>query len=125
MKGFTMIDMNELIEGITLSKVCSVKPYKESDESKQITIKVKFDGVKLSSVFEKALAGVVIQVQNGRLRKEFDTLKNGQDIDVQFNAPAKTTVDPETAMIAKLAAMTVEERQEYFKNMMAKASKKA
>jgi hypothetical protein len=116
--------MNEVIANVTLTKVCSIKPDKESDESKQINLKVKFDGAVLSSVFDKAVSGAVIQWQNGVGRKNFDTYKNGQVIEIQFIAPAsRTAVDPETAMIAKLQSMTPEEQVKYLKELTAKAVK--
>jgi hypothetical protein len=116
--------MNEVIANITLTKVCSIKPDKESDESKQITLKVKFDGAVLSSVFDKAVSGAIIQWQNGVGRKNFDTYKNGQVIEIQFIAPAsRTAIDPETAMIAKLQSMTPEEQVKYLKELAAKAVK--
>jgi len=119
-----MIDMNEVITGVKLSKVCSIRADKDSTESKQVTIKVKFDGATLGSVFEKAVAGAVIQVQNGRLRKEYDQLKNGQVIEIQFSAPAaKAQIDPEQAMITKLQAMTPEQRLAYLKELATKAAK--
>jgi len=125
MKGdYTMINMNEVIANVTLTKVCSIKPDKESDESKQITLKVKFDGAVLSSVFDKAVSGAVIQWQNGVGRKHFDEYKNGQVIEIQFIAPAsRTAIDPETAMIAKLQSMTPEEQVKYLKELTAKAVK--
>jgi len=125
MKGdHTMINMNEVIANVTLTKVCSIKPDKDSDEQKQITLKVKFDGAVLSSVFDKAVSGAVIQWQNGVGRKHFDEYKNGQVIEIQFNAPAsRTAIDPETAMIAKLQSMTPEEQVKYLKELAAKAVK--
>ena len=125
MKGdHIMINMTEVIANVTLTKVCSIKPDKDSDEQKQITLKVKFDGAVLSSVFDKAVSGAVIQWQNGVGRKHFDEYKNGQVIEIQFNAPAsRTAIDPETAMIAKLQSMTPEEQVKYLKELAAKAVK--
>jgi hypothetical protein len=97
--------MNEVIAGVTLSKVCSIKADKDSTESKQINLKVKFDGTTLQSVFDKAVAGAVIQWQNGIGRKHFDTFKNGQSIEIQFSAPAsRTAIDPMDALIANAKA---------------------
>lgn len=119
-----MINMNEVITNITLTKVCSIKPDKDSDEQKNITLRIKFDGTPLKAVFDKAVSGAVIQWQNGVGRKGFDTFKNNQTVDVQFNAPAsRTAIDPETAMIAKLQSMTPEEQVKYLKELAAKAVK--
>jgi hypothetical protein len=125
MKGMkTMINMNEVIANVKLSKVCSIKADKDSDESKQINLTVKFDGAKLSNVFDKAVSGAVIQWQNGVGRKNFDTYKNNQTVEIQFTAPAsRTAIDPETAMIAKLMTMTAEEQAKYLKELAAKATK--
>ena len=120
-----MIDMNEIIANVTLTKVCSIKPDKDSEESKQITLKVKFDGTPFKAVFDKAVSGAVIQWQNGVGRKNFDNFKKGQVIEIQFNAPAsRTAVDPETAMVALLAGLTPEEQKAKINEMLAKASKK-
>ena len=124
MKGEkTMLNMNEVIANMTLTKVCSIKAYKESTESKNITLRVKFDGATVQSVFDKAVAGAVIQWQNGVGRKQYDTFKPNQVVDIQFVSPARTTVDPEAAMVAKLSTMTADEQLAYLKTMMEKAAK--
>ena len=98
------INMNEVIASVTLTKVCSVSPDTESKKdgvTKQVTVRVKFDGATVQSVFDKAVAGAVIQWQNGVGRKAFDTLKAGQVVDIQFTAPAsRTAVAPEDAFLA-------------------------
>jgi hypothetical protein len=117
-----MMNMNEVIANVKLSKVCSIKADKDSNESKQINLVVKFDGATIQSVFDKAVSGAVIQWQNGVGRKTFDTLKNNQTVEIQFTAPAsRTAIDPETAMIAKLTAMTPDEAAKYLKELAAKA----
>lgn len=106
------MNLNEVIANVLISKVCSIKADQDSTESKQITLKVKFDGATLQSVFDKAVSGAVIQWQNGVGRKGFDTFKNGQTVEIQFTAPAsRTAIDPMTSIIASAAAanMTVEE----------------
>lgn len=118
------INMNETITNVTLTKVCSIKADKDSTESKQVTLRIKFDGAPLQSVFDKAVAGAVIAWQNGVGRKGYDTFKANQTVEIQFTAPAsRTAVDPETAMIAKLQSMTPTEQAAYLKEMMAKATK--
>lgn len=125
MKGETTMNMNELIANVTLTKVCSIKADKDSTESKNITLKIKFDGSTLQNVFDKAVAGAVIQWQNGVGRKNFDTFKPNQTVEIQFNAPAsRTAVDPETAMVAKLQSMTAEEQIAYIKELQKKAQAK-
>jgi hypothetical protein len=116
------MNMNEIISNVKLSKACSIKADKNSTESKQINLVVKFDGSALGSVFDKAVSGAVIAWQNGVGRKNFDTFKNGQSVEIQFNAPAsRAQVDPEQAMVAKLQTMTADEQQAYIQSMIAKA----
>ena len=124
MKGENVmtINMMEVIANVTLTKVCSIKADKDSTEAKNINLKVKFDGATIQSVFDKAVAGAVIQWQNGVGRKQFDTFKNNQTVEIQFSAPAsRTAIDPEQAMITKLQSMTAEERVTYIQSMMEKA----
>ena len=119
-----IMNMNEVITGVKLAKVCSIKADKDSTESKQINLVVKFDGATLSSVFDKAVSGAVIAWQNGVGRKNFDTYKPNQTVEIQFVAPAsRAAIDPEQAMIAKLAAMTPTEAATYLKELAAKAAK--
>jgi hypothetical protein len=73
---------------------------------------VKFDGATLKSVFDKAVSGAVIAWQNGVGRKNFDSYKPNQTIEIQFVAPAsKAQIDPMDALIAnaKAANMTPEQ----------------
>ena len=124
MKGVTTMNMNEVIANVKLGKVCSIKADKESTESKNINLSVKFDGATLASVFDKAVSGAVIAWQNGVGRKNFDTFKNNQTVEIQFTAPAsRTQIDPETAMVAKLQTMTADEQKVYIQTMIAKAAK--
>ena len=119
------MDLNEVITNVTMTKVCSIKVDKESKVSKLITLKVKFDGASLSSVFEKAVAGAVIQWQNGVGRKNFDNYKPNQVVEVQFSAPAsRPAIDPEIAMVAKLRSMSSAEQKEYINLLMATAKAK-
>ena len=123
MGGYIM-NLNEIIANVKMTKVCSISPDKESDEHKQISLVVKFDGARLQSVFDKAVSGAVIAWQNGVGRKNFDTYKNGQTVEIQFIAPAsKAAIDPEQAMIAKLMSMTPIEQAAYLKGLTAKAVK--
>lgn len=116
----TNIDLNIVITGVKLSKVCSVRPDKDSLESKNITVECTFDGAPLRSVFDKALAQEVIRLQNTKLRKDFDKLVNNQVYKIQFAAPMKTTVDPEAAMIAMLQGMSVEDRDKKIAELLSK-----
>jgi len=118
------MELTEVVENVTLTKVCSIKPDKDSDESKSITLNVKFDGVTLSDVFAKAVSSAVIQWQNGPGRKQFDSWEHNGKVDIDFKAPGKAPqVDPETAMVAKLKGMTADEQKAYIENVLAKAIK--
>ena len=110
-RGTTM-NMSEIIANVKLGKVCSIKADKDSTESKQINLMVKFDGATLASVFDKAVSGAVIAWQNGVGRKNFDTYKPNQTVEIQFTAPAsKATEDPMDAILrqSKAAGMTPEQ----------------
>lgn len=114
------MNMTEIVKGVTLTKACSIKPDKDSDVSKTVTLSVKFDGVPLSAVFEKALSSAVIQWQNGPGRSKFDTWKHGQVVVVDFKAPGRApAVDPREAMKARLASMSPEERKAEVARMLA------
>ena len=119
----SIMDMKQIVKGVVLTKACSIKADKDSTESKTIHLSVKFDGVVLQDVFDKAVSGAVIQWQNGPGRSKYDSWKNGQGVTIEFKSPARTTIDPEVAMIAKLAEMSPEKQLEYLKSMMEKANK--
>lgn len=119
-----MLKMTDVITGVTLLKVCSIKAFEGATDSKSITLKVGFEGVTLGDVFTKALSSAVIQWQNGPGRKQFTTWKNNQVIEIQFKSPGKVTVDPETAMVAKLQAMSPAEQVKYLQELAAKAQPK-
>jgi hypothetical protein len=107
-----MMNLNETISGITLTKVCSVSPDGDSKKdgiSKRINVKVKFDGSSLQGVFDKALAGTVIAWQNGVGRKTFDNLANNQTVEITFVSPAsKPTEAPEDAFTREAKAAGVD-----------------
>lgn len=119
----TKLDLNQVISGVKMTKVCSVKPFSDATESKNIQVECTFDGAPLRAVFEKALAQEVIRLQNTKLRKEFDTLENNQVYKIHFAAPMKTAVDPESAMIAKLLGMNEADRMAYLMELAEKAKK--
>ena len=116
------MDMNEGIINVTLTKVCNIKPIKDSTESKQITLAVKYDGLTIGDVFTKALRSDVISWQNGPGRKGYAELVNKSTVTVSAKAPGAVTIDPETAMVAKLVTMTPEEQKVYLQELAAKAS---
>jgi hypothetical protein len=114
MKGDkSMINMSEIISGVTLTKACSIKADKDSDESKVINLRVKFDGATLRGVFDKALSGTVIAWQNGVGRKKFDEFEDKQTVEVQFTSPAtKPTEAPEDAFMREAKAAGIDVNDE-------------
>jgi len=116
------MNMNEIITSTTLTKVCNIRPFKGATDSKQVTLAVKYDGLTISDVFTKALRSDVISWQNGPGRKGYDGLADKSTITVSAKAPGAITIDPETAMVAKLVSMTPEEQVSYLKELAAKVS---
>ena len=98
------MNLNTIIEKVSLTKVCSIKADKESSDSKSITLNVKFDGVPLSAVFAKAVSGAVIQWQNGPGRNKFDQWKSGEVVNIDFKSPGQTQIDPLQALITSAKA---------------------
>lgn len=113
---------NTPIKGVTLTKVCNIKPFKGADDSKQITLAVKYDGLTINDIFAKALRSDVISWQNGPGRKGYAKLIDKSTVNVSAKAPGAVTVDPETAMVAMLLTMTPEERAAKIQELVAKAS---
>lgn len=112
--------LTDVVTDIALTKVCSIKAFEGSTDSKSITLNVKFDNVTLGDVFSKAVSSAVIQWQNGPGRKQFQNWKDKQVVEIQFKSPGKVTVDPETAMISKLQAMSAEEQIKYLQELASK-----
>ena len=107
-----MINMNEVVNGIVLSKSCSIKPDKDSTSSKTVNLRVKFDGTTIGAVFQKALSQAVIQWQNGQGRKNFDTYSNNQTVNIEFKSPSVAPQqDPMEVLIgeAKALGISIEE----------------
>ena len=98
------IDMNQIVNGLVLTKACSIKADKDSTERKAINISIKFDNVPLKAVFDKAVATAVIQWQNGPGRNKFDMWKNHQTVEIAFKAPA-ANVKTREELIAETKAM--------------------
>ena len=101
------MNMNEQIVNVTLTKVCSIKADGDSDESKTITLRVTFNGVKLQDVFDKAMSSTVIAYQTGA-RKHFDVLVDKSTVTSPFKAPGRTTIDPIAYVLAESARLGME-----------------
>ena len=125
-----MTNMNEIVAGITLTKVLSVSPDNESRKEgikKTFTVRMHYDGLTLADVFAKALKNDIISMQNGNgpgARKNYDKIIDRQTIEISAKSPgAGAQIDPETAMIMKLQAMKPEEQVAYLKELAAKITK--
>ena len=94
------MELNTIINNVSLTKVCNIKPFEKAEESKQITLNIKFDGVTLRDVLEKAITNTVIQWQNTN-RKNYESLVTNSTVNVSFKSPGRTTVDPKQALIAE------------------------
>lgn len=113
------MDMSEKINGLVRTKVCKVSADADSkDAPKTVTLRINFNGVTLEDVFEKAIATVVIQWQT-KARKIFNQIADKSTVDVEFTAPARTTVDPIAAFKAKFASASAEEREQLLAELMA------
>jgi ABC-type branched-subunit amino acid transport system substrate-binding protein len=111
-----MMNMNEVVANVTLTKVVSVSPDNDSKKDgikKTITIKMKYDGLTLADVFQKALKDDVISWANGSAgRKNFDRLVNHQVIEVSAKTPGSAPqADAMETIIAsaKASGITVEQ----------------
>ena len=114
------MDMSQIVNGIVLNKTCSIKAFKDSNTSKQVNLRVKFDGVTLNAVFAKAVSSAVIQWQNGPGRSKYDQWSDKQNVDIEFKAPgAMPTVDPEIAIMNKAKAMSPEDKAAYIAKIKA------
>lgn len=121
------MDLKQVVSGVVLSKTISISPDGDSKKegiAKTVVLKVKYDGLTLESVFLKALDKDVVSWQNGSGgRKNYDNLINKGIVKVDAKAPGKAPeIDPETAMVAKLATMTVEEQEAEIRRLIELAS---
>ena len=125
----TTANMNDIISGITLTKIVSISPDTESKKEgvkKTITLKMKYDGLTLADIFQKALKDDVISWANGGGgRKNYDNLTDKQVVEVSAKSPGSgPQEDPETAMVARLRSMTPEQQLAYLKELTTKAATK-
>lgn len=102
------MDLNTIVKNVIVTRYCSFKPDGDSTESKTVTLKIKVDGVPLKAVFDKAGAATAVQWQNGKARKNYDTFKEGQVVEVDFKAPAATQINPVTQLLAEAAAANID-----------------
>ena len=107
------MNMNETITNVTLTKVVSISPDNESKKEglkKTITLQMRYDGLTLGEVFQKALKDDVISWANGSGgRKAFDKLTDKQTIKVSAKAPGSSPAEaPEDAFSREAKAAGVD-----------------
>ena len=123
------MDLNMKVVNVTLRKTIDISPDSDTKKAgikKTVVLSVNYNGLTLQDVFLKALDKDVVSWQNGSGgRKNYDNIINASIIKVDAKAPGRgPQVDPEDAMVAKLATMNPEEQAAYFADLMAKADKK-
>lgn len=101
---------NAVIDTFTLDKVCSFKADKDSDESKTVTLRVKYQGATIRTLAQSTLGqGVVVKYQNGRARKDYTKIADRSVVEINWAAPATAPqVDPKTAMLMEAKAAGVD-----------------
>ena len=67
----------------------SIKAFKDSDEVKQLTLRVHVNQVPLRDIVTKSLRPVVIAWQNGSGRGKFNNWINHSTVDIDFGSPGK------------------------------------
>lgn len=81
--------VNEYTLTGTFDVITSIKAFKESDEVKQLTLRVHMNNVPLRDLITKSLRPVVIAWQNGQGRSKFNTWTNHSTVDIDFTSPSK------------------------------------
>lgn len=114
------MNLDQIINGVIITKSCSIKPHKDSTERKLINLAIKFNGVMLGDVFNKAVSQAVIQWQNGPGRKSFDLWTDGQTVEIAFKAPGRQPqIEPEIAVKSRAKAINDRaERKRYINNLI-------
>ena len=107
------MNMNETIANVTLTKVVSISPDNESKKEglkKTVTLQMRYDGLTLGEVFQKALKDDVISWANGSGgRKAFNKLTDKQTIKVSAKAPGSSPAEaPEDAFSREAKAAGVD-----------------
>ena len=67
----------------------SIKAFKDSDDSKQLTLRVHMAQIPLRDIITKSLRSVVIAWQNSPGRSKFNHWTNHSTINIDFGSPAK------------------------------------
>jgi hypothetical protein len=122
----TIIDtlVGFILNAISVTKAVSVAPFKDADEKKTVNLKINFNMVSLQSVVDAAIRSDVIRWQ-ASARAAYDSLVDGSTVERNFSAPIRTVTitaeQMEQAYVAKLNAMTPEDRIAQIQKMMDEA----
>lgn len=115
-----------VLDAITITKTVKVSPFKDSPDSKKITLKIMFNKISLQSVIDAAVRSDVIRYQ-ASARKVYNSLIDGSTVERNFSAPIRTVIITpemaEQAFMAKLANMTPEDRLAEIQKMQDAAQK--
>jgi len=112
--------LSEVLEDMYLDKACSIKPFKDAEDSKTVTLRINFSNITIADVLEKAIRTAVISWQNGPGRKKYNSWTNGQVVGIAFSKPAQTIETPAETMrkaIRVAGTMSKEERLAYIKEL--------
>ena len=115
MAKLTMANLNDVIEGITLSRWVNVSPDEDAKKDgikKLINLEVNFTGATLQDLINSAHKPSTVSWQNGSGgRSNFDKLVDKSTIKVSFKSPGGAPqIDPVEAIIAsaKAAGVSIE-----------------
>jgi len=107
-----------IVNNVIVSKWCKLSPDKDSDETKSFKIELSISGVTIEDMANGLLKNEVIRWQNAK-RSKYDKLVDKSTHKLTFKAPIGQ-IDPETAMVEKLKAMSPEEQSNYLADLMNK-----
>ena len=82
-------NVNEYCVSGVFSVNTSIKAFKDSNDSKQLTLRVHMNSVPLRDLITKSLRSVTIAWQNSSGRSRFEKWTNHSTVDIEFNSPNK------------------------------------
>ena len=116
-----MIDLTQKLDEVKRTKACKVRADRDEAEQKTVHVTVDFTGTTIEDVIDKCMSSLIINFQSSA-RKKFESISNNEKVTIQFKGPGRVQIDPEQAMIAKLQAMTPDERIAKIAELEAKLS---
>ena len=101
------MNMNEVIANITLVKIVSISPDNEAKKEgtkKTVTLRMKYDGLTLADIFQKALKDDVISWANGSAgRKAYESIVDRSIIEVSAKSPGSSPIESPEATLKREA----------------------